>query len=151
MPWLVVVRRKFPQPGSLSQWSRLARPREAVTPEAAGPAVPIIGMSYYDPFLADVWFGTHDPAALQAEVDATVGSNDLFEGLYAVAGDPVADVQTAFSTTAVADDDGDGVPNDVEQACAWTWRCTPPPHGPDIHPNTDGYAAIADAFEQVLP
>jgi lysophospholipase L1-like esterase len=34
--------------------------------EAAGPGVPIVGMNYYHPFFPDVWFGTHDAAALRA-------------------------------------------------------------------------------------
>jgi lysophospholipase L1-like esterase len=118
--------------------------------EAAGPGVPIIGMTYYHPFLPDVWFGTHDPAALHAAVDAVIGFNDVLEGLYAAAGDPVADVEAAFSTSDVGDADSDGVPDDVEQVCEWTWRCAPPPHGPDGHPNTAGYAAIARAFAAVL-
>jgi lysophospholipase L1-like esterase len=119
--------------------------------EAAGPGVPIVGMTYYHPFLPDVWFGTHDPATLQAAVDAIHGFNQFLASLYAAAGDPVADVETAFAIADVGDADGDGVPDDVERACAWTWRCTPPPHGPDIHPNTAGYGVIAHAFEQVIP
>lgn len=119
--------------------------------EAAGPGVPIIGMTYYHPFLPDVWFGTHDPAALQTAVDAIIGFNDVLESLYAAAGDPLADVEAAFSTSDVGDSDADGVPDDVEQVCEWTWRCAPPPHGPDGHPNSDGYGVIAHAFEQALP
>jgi lysophospholipase L1-like esterase len=119
--------------------------------DAAGPGVPIVGMTYYDPFLPDAWFGTHDLAALQSAVNALLGINNLLANLYTAAGDPVADVETAFSTTDVGDADGDGVPNDVEQVCAWTWLCASPPHGPDIHPNTAGHAAIAHAFEHVLP
>jgi hypothetical protein len=76
--------------------------------------------------------------------------NQLLADVYAPAGDPVADVEAAFSTGNVGDGDGDGVPDDVEQACAWTWRCTPPPHGPDIHPNNAGYDAIAGTFAAVL-
>jgi lysophospholipase L1-like esterase len=117
---------------------------------AAGPVVPIIGMSYYHPFLPDVWFATHDPTALQGAVDAVIGFNDLLEAIYAAAGDPVADVESAFSLADLGDTDGDGVPDNVERACAWTWRCTPPPHAPDIHPNNAGYAAIAAAFEDVF-
>jgi lysophospholipase L1-like esterase len=119
--------------------------------EAAGPDVPIIGMTYYHPFLPDVWFGTHDLAALQTAVDAVIGFNDVLESLYAAAGDPVADVEAAFSTSDVGDSDADGVPDDVEQVCEWTWRCAPPPHGPDGHPNSVGYGAMAQAFAAVLP
>jgi lysophospholipase L1-like esterase len=119
--------------------------------EAAGAGVPIIGMTYYHPFLPDTWFGTHDPAALQATVDAVHDFNQLLASLYSAAGDPVADVETAFATADVGDADSDGVPDNVERACAWTWRCAPPPQGPDGHPNTAGYGAIARAFAAVLP
>jgi len=119
--------------------------------DAAGPDVPIAGMTYYHPFLPDVWFGSHDPVQLQTSVDAIHAFNQLLTNLYAAAGDPVADVESTFATGALGDADGDGVPDDVEQVCAWTWRCAPPPHGPDIHPNTAGYEAIAHAFAAVLP
>ena len=117
---------------------------------AAGPGVPILGMNYYHPFLPDVWFGTHDPALLQGAVDAITAFNDVLAGLYAAAGIPIADVESAFSMSDVGDPDGDGLPTNVEQVCAWTWRCAPPPHGPDIHPNSAGYAVIAHAFEEAL-
>jgi lysophospholipase L1-like esterase len=119
--------------------------------EAAGPDVPIIGMNYNHPFLPDVWFGTHDPAALQGTVDGLHAFNQLLESVYSAAGDPVADVETAFGTADVADADSDGVPDNVERACAWTWECVPPPHGPDFHPNAAGYEAMARAFAAVLP
>jgi lysophospholipase L1-like esterase len=116
--------------------------------DAAGPGVPILGMTYFNPFFPEVWFGTHDPAALQAALARLVALNDLLESIYATAGDPVADVEGAFSstdTTLV-----DGVPANVTRVCAWAWACAPPPLGPDGHPNTDGYAAIAHAFAEVL-
>jgi lysophospholipase L1-like esterase len=112
---------------------------------AAGPDVPIVGMSYYNPSFAE-WFG--DPGSLQDRVDALVAFNDLLEGIYAAAGDPVADVESAFSatdTTVV-----DGLPLDVLRVCQWTWLCVPPPHGPDLHPNAAGYAVIAQAFLRAL-
>jgi lysophospholipase L1-like esterase len=114
--------------------------------DAAGADVPIVGMSYYNPLLVD-WFA--DPASLQGHVDAVVAFNDLLESIYAAAGDPVADVESAFEstdTTLV-----NGVPRDVTRLCELTWLCASPPHGPDIHPNSAGYAAIAEAFAQALP
>jgi hypothetical protein len=56
----------------------------------------------------------------------------------------VADVFGAFSTsdsTLVG-----GTPRNVLQVCAWTWMCTGPPHGADIHANNEGYGIIARAF-----
>jgi lysophospholipase L1-like esterase len=112
---------------------------------AAGPGVPIVGMNYYNPGLAE-WFA--NPASLQGHIEAVVAVNDLLEAIYAAAGDPVADVEAAFATTDTTL--VDGVPVGVARLCAWTWICTPPPHGPDIHPNNAGHAAIAQAFERAL-
>ena len=116
---------------------------------AAGPDVPIIGMSYYGVGLPAVWNASHDLSALQAYVAQVAGFNGLLESIYAAAGDPVADVQGAFQvddTTLV-----DGTPLDVLRECQWTWVCASPPLGPDIHANSDGYGVIAQAFEQQLP
>jgi lysophospholipase L1-like esterase len=113
--------------------------------EAAGPGVPIVGMNYYNPLLVE-WFA--NPASLQSHVDGVVAFNDLLEVIYAAADDPVADVEDAFEstdTTLV-----DGVPRDLARLCELTWGCAAPPHGPDIHPNNAGYAAIAQAFADVL-
>lgn len=118
--------------------------------DAAGPGVPIVGMNYYHPFLPDVWFGTHDAAALQGAVDAITAFNDFLAGLYAAAGIPIADVESAFATGDVGDADADGLPDNVEQVCAWTWQCAPSPHGPDIHPNNAGYGVMAHTFEEAL-
>ena len=110
--------------------------------EAAGPDVPIVGMSYYSPRLAE-WFG--DPASLPARVVGVVAFNDLLEGIYGAAGDPVADVESAFSTTDTTP--VGGVPLDVLRICQWTWTCV----AGNLHPNDDGYAVIAHAFEDALP
>jgi lysophospholipase L1-like esterase len=116
---------------------------------AAGPGVPIIGMSYYGVFLPEVWEATHDLGAVQAYAAEVGAFNDLLEGIYASAGDPVADVEGAFQvtdTTLVG-----GTPLNVLRECQWTWICAPPPHGPDIHANSAGYGVIAEAFEERLP
>lgn len=111
--------------------------------EATGPGVPIVGMNFYDPFLADVWF--RNPAGLPAEVASIVALNDFLEGIYAAAGDPVADVESAFSTTNTTL--VGGTPFDVLRICAWTWECSP---AHDIHANATGYGVIAQAFLKVL-
>ena len=114
--------------------------------EAAGPDVPIVGMSYYDPLLPFVWFGSFDLAALAAEAASLDPINDALESDYAAAGDPVADVESAFSSfdTTLQPD---GVPLDVERICQWTWICA----AGNLHPNATGYAVIARAFQQALP
>ncbi|HEX9265927.1 MAG TPA: SGNH/GDSL hydrolase family protein [Candidatus Limnocylindria bacterium] len=114
--------------------------------EAAGPGVPIIGMNFYDPFLAPVWFT--NPAGLGTEIAQAVGLNNFFDAIYAAAGVPVADVEGAFSTTVTTP--VGGVPLDVVRICAWTWMCAPAPLGPDIHANVAGYHVIALAFEAKL-
>jgi lysophospholipase L1-like esterase len=111
----------------------------------AAPGVPIVGMNYYDPFLV-FWFS--DPTAAQTTEQMVVQFNDVLQSVYDAAGVPVADVETAFSTT-----DWtlvNGIPRNVERICEWTWMCDPT-YGPDFHANTAGYGVIAEAFEQVLP
>ncbi|OLC53152.1 MAG: hypothetical protein AUH85_14940 [Chloroflexi bacterium 13_1_40CM_4_68_4] len=112
--------------------------------EAAGPGIPIVGMNFYDPFLADLWFGA--PSGFTAELARAIGFNDFVEAIYAGAGDPVADVETAFSmtdTTLVG-----GVPLDVLRVCQWTWECAP---AHNVHANAAGYGVIAKAFASVIP
>jgi lysophospholipase L1-like esterase len=108
--------------------------------QTAAPGVPIIGMNYYDPFVAPVWFQTQSLVALQAEVAGTVAFNDLLEGIYQAFGLEVADVESAFSVTDLTL--VNGTPVNVLRACAWTWMCSVG----DIHANTAGYGVIADAF-----
>ena len=116
---------------------------------AAGPDVPIVGMNYYDPFAPRAW-SQGGLAGLQALVATVVAVNNLVESLYVAAGDPVADVESAFSVTDFTP--VDGTPLDVVRECEWTWICTPPPLGPDIHANTTGYGVIAQAFaDQLAP
>ena len=103
-------------------------------------------MNYYDPLLPVVWFSSFDLAALAAEAASLDPINDAIESDYAAAGDPVADVESAFSTfdTTLQPD---GVPLDAERICQWTWICT----AGNLHPNAAGYAVIARAFQQALP
>jgi lysophospholipase L1-like esterase len=109
---------------------------------AAGPRVPIIGMNYYNPFFVE-WFS--NPDSLQDHIDGIVGFDDFLGVIYAAAGDPVADVEDAFSSTDTTLQP-DGVPLDVERICQWTWTCV----AGDMHPNETGYGVIAQAFAEVL-
>jgi lysophospholipase L1-like esterase len=116
---------------------------------AAGPGVPIVGMTYYSPTLSFLWSETHDVQAVAARAAQLVAFNDLLEAIYADAGDSVADVEGAFlstDTTLV-----DGVPLDVARLCEWTWMCAIPPLGPSLDANSTGYAVIAHAFAEALP
>ena len=110
------------------------------TLQAAAPGVPIVGMNYNDPFIPVVWFETQSLAALQAEVALTVGFNDFLEGIYAAFGLEVADAESAFEVTNLTLIGG--TPVNVLRGCAWTWMCSVG----DIHPNTDGYGVLAEAF-----
>ena len=111
--------------------------------EAAGLGVPIVGMNYYNPFLVD-WFS--NPDSLQGHIDGIVAFDDFLDAIYGASGDPVADVEGAFSTTDTTPQP-DGIPLDVERICRWTWMCA----AANIHPNAAGYGAIAPAFAETLP
>jgi lysophospholipase L1-like esterase len=105
--------------------------------------VPIVGMNYYDPLLV-YWF-TNPADAATANQMVVEQFNPTLEQVYTDYSVPVADVETAFSTT-----DWtlvNGIPLNVERICEWTWMCSIF----DLHANTAGYGVIAQAFEQVLP
>jgi len=112
---------------------------------AAGADVPIVGMNYYDPLLALIWFTTFDLEALASEAQSDV-LNGTLEGIYSSFGDPVAKVDEAFANTDLTIQP-DGLPLNVQRICEWTWICAAGNH----HPNTDGYAVIAEAFDAELP
>ena len=97
----------------------------------ADPGVEIVGMNYYDPFLADpastpAW-GT--PAAFAA-------LNSTIAGAYHYASVPMVDANALFGTTPA-------------RLCALTFQC---PNSPlqNIHPTDAGYAVLAKGFEAVL-
>jgi lysophospholipase L1-like esterase len=117
----------------------------------AGPDVPIVGMSYYSNSNV-AWF--QDPVAGEIAAANTARFNDRLERLYSSNSALVADVESAFAVTDFAtlvNLPGVGpVPLSVYNTCTLTWVCTPPPLGPNIHANTDGYQRIADAFAAAL-
>lgn len=116
----------------------------------AGPDVPIVAMNFYQPGV-NAWF--IDPAAGQQAAQDVVAFNNVLESIYAAASVPFADVETAFAVTDFVDGailPGFGpVPLSVFNVCTLTWACDA--HmGFDIHPNSTGYAVIANAFAAVL-
>ena len=129
--------------------NRLTRIVDALA--AAGPGVPIVGMTYYDPLLG-LWGLVPGGRAL-ARADARVWAdlNATFTTAYGDAGASVADVATTFQVddftdTVVVPGRGE-LPVNVANACRWTWFCSPRYAG-DPHANAIGYRKIADTFEQ---
>ncbi len=125
---------------------------------AAGPDTTIVGMNYYNPYLAS-WL--EDAAGQTVAVEsaqAVAVATDFLGTTYATAGMPLADVAAAFESddfvTIVQSSQpppNEFLPVSVANTCELTYMCDPAPVGPDIHPNTIGYGRIADAFEAVLP
>ncbi|MCI0583406.1 MAG: SGNH/GDSL hydrolase family protein [Chloroflexi bacterium] len=122
--------------------------------EAAGPDVPIVGMTIYNPFLAAWLLGPEGQAYAQFSATSLLGPvNALLGGIYTASGVGVADIETAFSSNDFATlvDIGFGqIPLNVARICMWTWVCAPAPLGPDNHANAAGYGVIAAAYADVL-
>jgi lysophospholipase L1-like esterase len=121
--------------------------------KAAGKATRMVGMTYYDPFLADyLQSGTSQTLAL-ASVTLADSFNRTLAGAYAAAKFRVADVAKAFATDDSTPTTVPGlgtIPTNVAQICALTWMCAPAPRGPNIHANPTGYALMATTFEKRL-
>ena len=117
---------------------------------AAGPRVPVIGMSYYLPALAEWRKGELGHAIAQVGERLAAAYNDILDRTYAQAGDTVANVFGAFDTSDFGDPTtvpGIGtLPRNVALICTWTWECAPPPRGPNQHANPAGYQVIANAI-----
>jgi lysophospholipase L1-like esterase len=116
----------------------------------AGPSVPIVGMNYYDPFLAASTLGDDGIILAAQSLILTTAMNDVLFGVYSGFHVPVADVARAFRITDDTIVPGFDLPLNVLLELAWTWVGAPPPVGPDIHPNATGYAVIAGAFVKAI-
>jgi hypothetical protein len=79
--------------------SILIKLRAAAGQNPAGKDVPIVGMNYYDPYLAFWLLGGGWHAYATDSKQAFLKSNDTLERMYKAYGSPVADVEGAFSTT----------------------------------------------------
>jgi lysophospholipase L1-like esterase len=122
--------------------------------DAAGPDVPIVGMTLYNPFLAAWLLGPEGQAFALASATQLIGPvNALLSGIFLASGALVADIETAFSSndfTSLVDLGFGPIPLNVARICMWTWVCAPAPLGPDNHANAAGYGVIAGAFATAL-
>lgn len=120
---------------------------------AAGGA-PIVGLTYYNAFLALYLQGSAGPARALATVPFANGLNARLRREYVANRITVADVPRAFYSRELVRTEtvpGQGsLPVAVARVCRWTWMCAPAPRGPDIHPNGVGYRVIATEIGRVL-
>lgn len=121
---------------------------------AAGPNVHFVGLLYEDPFLADYLVSGSGVTEANLTLRVMAQLNATLQAAYVQAHVPMANVPGAFKT---ANTDPvplahvGTVPQNVQSACTLTWMCTPPPWGPDDHPNNAGYRVIATAIEGAFP
>ena len=122
--------------------------------KTAGPKVPIIGMTYYDPFLA-AWLQGSSGRQLAAESQLLAKSvNSDISSAYHSKRVTIADVARASHTYKPFSDKttlkGKKVPVAVADICELTWMCAPAPRGPNIHANATCYSKIAAVFAKLL-
>jgi lysophospholipase L1-like esterase len=122
---------------------------------AAGPSVPIAGMTYFDPYVVEWLTGSAGQQLAETSVSDLERLNAALSADYAGFGASVADVSGAFSATDLTDlvtSPYGNVPKSVAIACSWLLvLCVS--GGVDaisVHANATGYAQIALAFEAVL-
>lgn len=123
-------------------------------------STPIVGMNYYDPFLAAVKLlpgPTGQALAAESLLVLTTGVapglpglNTILENAYQGAKIPVADVASAYQITNTTEIPFIHLPLNVFLTLTWTWMGAAPPVGPNIHPNAAGYAVIAGAFAEKI-
>jgi lysophospholipase L1-like esterase len=111
--------------------------------KAAGPHTQIVGMNYYDPFLAAWELGGNGQSLALQSLAAATDFNVLLGAVYQAFDVPVADVARAFRIYNFLPVPGENVPVNVFLTLTWTWMSA---LTPDIHPNAAGYAVIAGAF-----
>jgi hypothetical protein len=118
----------------------------------SAPGVPIVGMNYYNPFLA-AWDLFPGPVGQTFAVDSQFAAdvfNTALDTTYSSFRVPIADVATAFHSHDFNPVPLLGVPLNVFLVFSWTWMGVAPPVGPDVHANAIGYAVIAGAFAKAF-
>jgi lysophospholipase L1-like esterase len=118
----------------------------------AAPDVPIFGMDYYNPFLAEwVLGGPSGPGLARESATLSSSLNGNLVQIYGAGGARPIDVQGLFATQDFAltgSFHGMPVPENVSRTCAWTHMCDN--SGLTIHANDVGHAKVAGAFEQAI-
>ncbi|MGC1419973.1 MAG: hypothetical protein WA786_07635 [Acidimicrobiales bacterium] len=121
---------------------------------AAGPNVHFVGLDYSDPFLGYYLNQSSDPAIATATLSAMNLLNATLIAAYSQAGIAIANVPGSFKSDNITPEvmpNVGTIPENVAVTCQLTWMCTPPPFGPDDHPNNAGYMIIAKAIVATLP
>jgi lysophospholipase L1-like esterase len=120
---------------------------------SAATGTKLAAMTLYDPVLGGYFSASPTARALaSASVGLLKGINNTIASANKAGGFLTADVAGAFASysTATVPALGTNIPLNVARVCAWTWACTTPPSGPNIHANKNGYAVIASAFQKVI-
>ncbi|HXJ66348.1 MAG TPA: SGNH/GDSL hydrolase family protein [Actinomycetota bacterium] len=117
----------------------------------AGTHLQVVGMRYYDPYLAYWLTGPDGQSLAHLSYLLTVTIDTFLQHTLTAFGDKTADVGHDFLTYDFADIVDDPtlgeIPQNVANICKWTWMCAPSPVGPNIHANADGYTEMAHVFE----
>jgi lysophospholipase L1-like esterase len=115
---------------------------------AAGGNVPIVGMVYYDPFLAFYLNGPSGQQAATTSLGLLYQLNSELRGAYKQYQARIAPVQKDFDTwdmSLTGSFNDQTLPQDVANICNWTHMCDPT--SPSNHTNDTGHALLAAAFE----
>ncbi len=121
---------------------------------AAGPGVAIVGLTYYDPFLAFYLHPSDGPTVANQSLAYITQLNAILAKDYTAAGIPYANGASIFDSqdsSPVALPNVGTVPANVKAICTDTWMCVGAPFGPDDHPNNAGYWLIARGLVAALP
>jgi lysophospholipase L1-like esterase len=116
----------------------------ATLQHAAHPDTKFVAMNYYNTFLA-FWFRGEAGRMLaeRSMLLAAALNYSTLGPIYSGFGIPVADVAAAYGSSQFGASAVPGLPQNVLNICVYTWMCTAPPVGPNIHANQLGYGVIA--------
>lgn len=122
----------------------------AALKHAAPKRTHFVAMNLYDPVLGEYFSSDPNNKSLaELSVSFLKGVNGEIQSADQKAGFKTADVAAAFKSydqSATVSYAGQMIPVNVAYVCAWTWACTTPPVGPNIHANDNGYTVISDVF-----